>query len=471
MASRAVHWHEGMFLSPQHFQAADRHLRRNLREVEDWFHSFDWGVRSIAFDAHAIANFVVVLQSCEARFKDGTRLSLGEGLDVPPLTIDLRPALTGPGETTVFIAVPSFQLGAKNVEATPTAHGPRYWIDSDECDDENTGSDPLLIQFRRPRARLLHSGDDPTGYETLPLFRVRRSAKDDALPRFDLSRVPPLLSLDAWPWLREQVQSLSYQIHGKIEQLADQAVDRGLSFRGQDTGDGERLLKLAALNEADPPLRAMVFTPGFTPLSVYVELCRIAGRLALFLPERRPPSLPAYEHENLGGVFLELIDKIRRGLEGVEPSKVVVAPLTRVGNHLQVALQDEWLQPDHKLFLGVETELSEAECDQLLRDEALDRSIGSAAMVETMFTRRLPGLSLSPLNRLPRELPARKGVVFFAIGRDNPKVWPGVVSDRSLAIRFNLDEAPFQGDEAIRARAADGRLTDLRFLLFVVPPR
>src|SRR5262249_32790912 len=183
--------------------------------------------------------------------------------------------------------------------------------------------------------------------------------------RYELSRVPPLLAFDAWPWLRDQVQSLSYQIQGKIEQLADQAVDRGLSFRGQDAGDAERLLKLAALNEADPPLRAMVFTRGFTPLSVYVELCRIAGRLALFLPERRPPSLPAYDHENLGGVFLELIESIRRALEGVEPSKVLVVPFSRVGNHLQVAVQESWLQADHKLFVAIETELNEAECDQL----------------------------------------------------------------------------------------------------------
>ena len=400
MASRAVHWEEGMFLTPQHFQAADRHARRNLREVEDWFHPYDWGVRSITFDPQ-VASYVVTLRGCEARFKDGTRLSVGDDLDVPPLTIDLRPALQGSGETVVSLAVPSFRLGVKNVEDAPSEQGARYWVDADECDDENTGAQPTAIRFRRHRARLLHSGEAASGYETLPLFRVTRSALDGAVPQFDLSRVPPLLSLDAWPWLRDEVQSLSHQIRGKVEQLADQAVNREITFRGQDSGDAERLLKLAALNEADPPLRALAFTPGFTPLAVYVELCRIVGRLSLFLPDRRPPGVPPYDHEDLGDCFTDLIEKIRLSLKGVEPTTVVASPFTRVGFHLQAAVEEEWLQPHYLMLLGVETELSEEDCDRLLRDEELDRSIGSAAQVETLFARRFPGLTLTTTRAPP----------------------------------------------------------------------
>src|SRR4051812_34690070 len=94
MASQAVHWEEGMFLTPQHFQAAERHTRRALREAEDWFHPFDWGFRSLLVDDLAVAsNARVVLRSCEARFKDGTHVTVGEGHDVPPLTIDLTDVL------------------------------------------------------------------------------------------------------------------------------------------------------------------------------------------------------------------------------------------------------------------------------------------------------------------------------------------------------------------------------------------
>ena len=79
MASRAVHWFEGMFLSPQHLQAADRHALRRLQETEEWYNPFAWGLRSVEIDQAALANFMVDLQSCEARFPDGTHLSIPQG--------------------------------------------------------------------------------------------------------------------------------------------------------------------------------------------------------------------------------------------------------------------------------------------------------------------------------------------------------------------------------------------------------
>ena len=76
MPSRPVHWSEGMFLRPQHFQAADRYSRQALADSEDWYHPFNWGIRRVELDRDAIGNYSVVVRSCEARFKDGTKLSI-----------------------------------------------------------------------------------------------------------------------------------------------------------------------------------------------------------------------------------------------------------------------------------------------------------------------------------------------------------------------------------------------------------
>src|SRR6516165_3409315 len=104
MASRAVHWFEGMFLSPQHLQAADRHTLRGLQEVEDWYNPFAWGLRSVEINQAARANFMVDLQSCEARFPDGTHLSIPIDATVAP--VQLRTALSTAASTTVYLAVP-----------------------------------------------------------------------------------------------------------------------------------------------------------------------------------------------------------------------------------------------------------------------------------------------------------------------------------------------------------------------------
>src|SRR3954449_4730616 len=104
MPSRPVHWYEGMFLRPQHFQAADRHARETRRESENWFHPFNWGLRSIELDRDSIANYSATLRSCEARFKDGTRLTIPT--DGAVGSAELKAALAGSGNVTVFLAVP-----------------------------------------------------------------------------------------------------------------------------------------------------------------------------------------------------------------------------------------------------------------------------------------------------------------------------------------------------------------------------
>src|SRR5262245_27901554 len=127
MACRAVHWYEGMFLRPHHLQKADRYTRESLRTSEDWYHPFNWGIRSVDFDIDAIANDSLPRRSCEARFKDGTKLSIPSDSAIDP--VELRGALASQGAVTVYLAVPSLQAGRANVEEAPTANGPRYWID------------------------------------------------------------------------------------------------------------------------------------------------------------------------------------------------------------------------------------------------------------------------------------------------------------------------------------------------------
>ena len=130
--------------------------------------------------------------SCEARFKDGTKLSIPADGTVDP--VELKDALAGSGAVTVYLAVPALQAGPgqrRGDARRPTARatGSRRSRSS----DENTGGDEQPIQVRRIRCRLLLSNQDHTGYEVLPLARVERSAQLEAPPQLDVDYVPPLL--------------------------------------------------------------------------------------------------------------------------------------------------------------------------------------------------------------------------------------------------------------------------------------
>jgi type VI secretion system protein ImpJ len=469
MANWAVHWSEGMFLSPQHLQAAERHALGRLQETEDWYHPYGWGLRSIEFNQAALANFMVDLTSCEARFPDGTHLSIPRDATVAP--VQLRDALSASASTTVYLAVPPLRLGQANVDKASSVHGPRFRIQEEECPDEN-GSESVSIEFRRPRVRLLLETEDRGDYVTLPLARIVCSAQTPARPQIAPAFVPPLLTVEAWPWLRRQIQDLGRRMRSKIETLADQMVARQLVFASQAPGDAERILKLAILNGIQARLEALAITAGITPMQVYLDLCGFAGQVAIFRRDRRPPQLIPYNHHDLGPCFLKTIEHIQVALEDVDlPPPYEMRPFVRVGERVEVRCEREWLAEDQTLYLGVETELPHEECEAQL--QRLHMKIASADRVDDFFEKSKPGLQPVLEHRVPPGLPGHGNLVYFHFNRRReartPReeaIWKDVVASRSLAIRVSLEQAELDQDGILTLKVRDGRPPKLRFTLF-----
>src|SRR5947209_14890852 len=83
MTTPAVHWQEGMFLQPHHFQAATRHTADLVRFNARWDHFHNWGLRRLEYDKDALAGHQFVVRALEARLRDGTLVSLPDDAAVP----------------------------------------------------------------------------------------------------------------------------------------------------------------------------------------------------------------------------------------------------------------------------------------------------------------------------------------------------------------------------------------------------
>src|SRR5436853_433706 len=101
MTTRAVHWHEGMFLRPQHFQTAQRHWLHLANRSEKWDLQYNWGLRAIDLDLDALSNYRFVVRSLEARLRDGTLVAVPEDGILP--AIDLRGAFETGNRVMVYL--------------------------------------------------------------------------------------------------------------------------------------------------------------------------------------------------------------------------------------------------------------------------------------------------------------------------------------------------------------------------------
>lgn len=471
MTSQAVHWHEGMFLRPQHFQAADRHLHDLVNVGSRWNLHYCWGLRSLSLDTDALANYRLSIRSLEARLPEGTLLRIPT--DSMPPHLDLRNAFGTDNSLTLYLATPILQLTRSNVAVrrTQETNGHRFSIDTKELEDENTGVNPLPVQFRVPNVKVLTSRDDHAGYEVLPIARLRRGDMAEAIPQLDETYIPPLLACDAWKPLEVNIlQPIYDRIGKKIELLSAQVVSRNITFDSQ--GQGDRLLfeQLRTMNRAFAPLKALLYAQGVHPFTVYQELCRAVGDLAIFGAARRPPELPNYDHDDLATCFYGLKQQLDGLLDGVVEPEYQERPFIGAGLRMQVALEPAWLESGRELFVGVQANLAAAELQRLL-SSGLDMKIGSSERVDETFRLGHAGLRFSYASHPPRSLPARSGLAYFRIDRQTQADdWKNVERSLSLAIRLNenLITSNIQGQRELTIRLG-GQSTNLQFTLYVVP--
>src|SRR5687768_17491531 len=117
----AVHWHEGMFLRPQHFQTDQRRLSHQLSRSAKWDCHYNWGLRGLDLDLDALANYRLVVRSLKARLRDGTLVDVPE--DGTLSVVDLKNAFGRENNLTVSLAVPVLQLSRANIANGGTANG------------------------------------------------------------------------------------------------------------------------------------------------------------------------------------------------------------------------------------------------------------------------------------------------------------------------------------------------------------
>jgi type VI secretion system protein ImpJ len=473
MHNLPVHWSEGLFLRPQHFQAADRYWAETLATGEQWDLHYNYGLRAIEVSHEAIGNYQFQVNLCHARMKDGTLVALEPGQEMDRL--DLKEAFAKESVVRVFLAVPKLKLGTTNVAAGGDGSKARFGEVKQSVQDESFGGNDQELQFRMLNVRMLLSTQDTSGYEVLPIAQLERSGMKEATPQIDDKYFPPVLAIDAWPPLGRDIVRAIYDLIGKkSEVLGEQIVNRGITLASQEPGDLDRLLMLSQLNIAYATLGVMAFAQGVHPLHAYTELCRIVGRLAIFGPNRRPPEIPQYDHDDLARIFRYIKEQIELLLESIRDYEYEQRFFVGEGKGMRVTLETKWLGADWQWFVGVmRGSLSEQECMALLSPGELDWKLGSARQVDSLFEYGAEGLHLTPLPQAPRALPPSREWVYYEVSRDNAP-WKDVLQTQTLAMRLKdsliVNRKELQGERKLVV-SNRGKQVALQFALFAVPNR
>lgn len=475
MRTLPVHWHEGMFLRPHHFQASDRYWADYVRQMSRWDQPYNWGIRKIDIDLNALKNYRLVVPQLQVRLRDGTIIRAPQDVTLPE--VDLRPRFQSSNEVEVSIAIPTLEVGRANVGMGTADEAFRYRIEAPPggIADENNGQNARPVQFRRPNLQFHFSGDDPAGLETLPIAKFTRSTQGETTPILYRSFIPPSLTCDAWePFRREILQPIFYKIATIVRDLGSKVKDREITFQESDPEARTMFEQVRLLNEAAAVTKIMSSTEGVHPVQAYTELCRLIGQLAIFGNDRTCPDLDVYDHDNLGEVFFNLKRIIDQLLNMIGADrKFYEQKFVGQGLQMCVTMEEAWLAEGWKMYVGVDSNLEKDKVISLLTSGQMNMKISSPERAENVYSMGHLGMAFRHEKDPPLVLPFRTRDAFFSIER-SPNEWPHVQLSKRVAIRMNerLLEGDLQGKNEVTIKGQAGKQAPiLRFTLYIVVPK
>jgi len=472
MRNPEVHWHEGMFLRPQHFQAAERNGRETTTLNIDCCVPYAYGIQSIAVAQDSLVNDCFQFGGLRARWKDGTVIA--QEHDHVQL-VDLAERFDAAGKreetVTVYLALPNFREDKKNVaeQRTGPKGSERYVAFDREVYDEGTGRYPQAIRLRELNYQILFSSEDLSGSEAIPICRLVKSDEQGHYA-IDAGYFPPAMTLKAWPPLERICFQIYDLIGNRIKSLTQVVLSQNVNFSSHSQGDLEKLMLLHALNEAYAELSCLLNAEALHPFVAYTALCRIVGRCSVFGPDYSVAKIPNYDHDDLERIFRWALESIRELVQFVKNDLLDQLFFVGAGYGMQVRLKPEWFGADWDWYLAMDfINAGPQEVIALLRDE-LDWVFGSSDKIQEYFAKKNPGINMSPARHLPSALAGRSNWLFFNIGQEGD-AWHRVRETQTLAMQIRreqiVNQSEMQGQKRIMLKLK-GKTYTCEFAVFAI---
>ena len=305
-----IEWHEGMLLSPQHFQQ----LSARTDSLVAWqtlaAFPFSWGVRHLVFDHGLLPTGLLRVLELEAILPDGTavqysasraehgRLELSlvpyaEQLAIEPMDVYLTLPVTG-----------SVRQGASALRFRSVAEAPV----ADMVSDAEPADIPRLL----PQLGLSTGAVPPGTHSYLRLGSVFKN--NEVIKLGDVS--PPMIEVPRHHALWTDTALLLGQLRAKAAFVAKQSAapasrvdDRLAQLESKD--------RLRSLLSGLPYAEAVLRTPHLHPLALYWALCSLQASLSLLRPGALPPVPLDYDHGDPSSVFGPLLQALREAVAEV----------------------------------------------------------------------------------------------------------------------------------------------------------
>lgn len=338
-----IQWHEGMLLSPQHFQQESGRVDALIAWQQLASTPFAWGVRGLKIDTALLAAGILRVTQLEAVLPDGTAVAYSaQDAQHGTLELDLAPHAEAMANAAIDIHL------ALPVSASMRAGGaPSRFrsVATEAVQDEVSEALPADVPRLLPKLSLI-AGTAPSAlYTSLRLATVFKD--NEVIKRGEA--LPPLLEVPKEGALWDSLADFVAQLRGKAAFVAKQTAVP--SSRTEDRlAYLEQRERLRNLMTGLPPLEAVMRTPALHPYTLFLALCSLLGPLSLLRPGGLPPVPPEYDHADPLATLTPVLAALQSALDEVSQDYREIKFEFRHGA-FELLLQGDWVTP--QLIIGL----------------------------------------------------------------------------------------------------------------------
>ncbi|HEY4291974.1 type VI secretion system baseplate subunit TssK [Luteibacter sp.] len=402
-------WHEGIVLTPQHFQQQELWLRTEHRHLAQLSMAEPWGIVSVDLDEAALDASRLLLRAVSARLSDGTWIDTAEQCDLPEPRHLERDIPDDVREVVVHIALPLLRQDEVN-DRTDGASAPRRFRRAHASVRDRFGESEEEISVERYHLRLLFDHESHADDVTCPVLRLVRGGHGRF--RVDPSFVPPCLYIDANERHLARVRRVAEVLAARADTLVARRRSRNELAVEFGVSDVSLLWLLHTVQSHWPRLAFLASHPHQSPERLYLALAELAAALMMFSADKGLDDIPAYDHRQQDTCFAQLEAMVASLLDAVIPSSLVVLGLARQdATTWHAALLEPRLREGADFYLAV----SAADVAELADKIPQLCKVGAADDIAHVVNAALPGIPLRLTTRLPPALPVRLDTQYFAL--------------------------------------------------------
>ncbi len=447
--SQLIHWEEGQFLLPHHFQHWNRTMMHDRVIDRALSFAYPYGILEFELSDEDLANRRIHVDRLRAVMPDGTYIDSEANAVIP--TYDAR-NLTGSRQ--IYLGIPHYHLDRSNTLRAGLSASERikirYLLDEVKLFDENTGDNSKSVKCRRINARIVVEGDDMEDLLVMPLFRLT-SGTGKNLDRFvrDPNFSGPCLCTSASPEMRNLIRQLSDQADATRNSLsASLAEQLGKSASNEKLKDQLYILmmRLRTLNRFSIRLGIMHrhTIETSTPIEFFSALFEFYAELAALEPRADDEwqKIPDFDHENPLYSIAFLSRRIREKLEDEALPEYIKVDFNRHPDHYSIQFEDSHFVDPEDYFLGIETAISNKDAVELVEN------IDVFKFVQKSLQGRLRrGVRLQNERNPHPALPSRPNLHYFRIisGSGPTDPWSRMEKEKEAIIEWSgMEQSDFK---------------------------